>query len=509
MSRRLKGVLLAVIVLLGAALTAFAWIVSSPPGGSPDDILHQASIWCPEPVGSFCKIDSYQDVKGEGTKPVVEVPAIITQAGCYAFHPDKSAGCLNDVPADATSVTYDVNIGRYPGVYYRIMHMFTSATPAEAGTMDVLVRSANALIAAVFFGLLGWLLPWSMKRLLVYVMLGFSVPLVIYFVTSINPTAWAIIGAPAAWFAMTGLFATGSDGSPPWRRRALAGVAVAAALLAASARTDAATYCFVAVLAVGAMHLPQMRPSGWRQKRLIWVTMLVVSVIGIVGTFGGSQTTGLVGLDGNTAGDLRLLIYNVTQLPSLLTGFWTGQLGWLDVYMQPTTTMLSFAVGVGLMFLGLRRMSWTKALAAGGVAFLLVAVPLFTLQMSSYEVGNGVQPRYLAPPMLMLAAILLSRRKQDGAPPITILQTWVLYGFLVVAQSWALHELIRRYVSGDQGPALDLNKQVEWWRAGLPSPMAVWAIGSLGFALLMLLFFAVRVRRERLRVNAPSGVDDD
>jgi len=501
--------LLAVLVAFGGLLTAFAWIVSSPPGGSPDDILHQASIWCPEPVGSFCKIDSYQNVKGEGTKPVVEVPAVIPQAGCFAFYPNQSAACLNDVSPGAMGTTYDVNIGRYPGVYYRIMHVFTSSTPTEVGAMDLMVRSANALIATLFFGVLAWLLPWSMRRLQVYVMLGFSVPLVIYFLTSINPTAWAIIGAPTAWFAMTGLFATRSDGVAPWRRRALAALAVAASLLAASARTDAATYCFVAVLAVGAVHLPEMRPSQWRSKRLIWATMLAVSVVGIVGTFGGSQSTGLLGLDGNTAGDLRLLVYNIIHLPDLITGFWSGQLGWLDVYMQPTTVMLSFAVGAGFMFSGLRRLSWMKALAAAGVTVLLVVVPLFTLQMSSYEVGNGVQPRYMAPMILMLAAILLSYRNKDGTRPISLIQTWVVYVFLVTAQSWALHELIRRYVSGDQGPALDLNKQIEWWRAGLPSPMVVWVIGSMGFALLALLFFVVRVRRERVGAEKPSGVGDD
>jgi len=238
--------------------------------------------------------------------------------------------------------------------------------------------------------------------------------------------------------------------------------------------------------------------------------MLAVSVIGIAGTFGGSQSIGLVGLDGNSAGGgLRLLAYNIAQLPSLLTGFWTGPLGWLDTYMQPTTTMLSFAVGAGLMFSGLRRMSWTKTIAAVGIAVLLIAVPLFTLQMSSYEVGNGVQPRYLAPMILMLAGILLSYRHKDGTRPISLIQTWVVYGFLVSAQSWALHELIRRYVSGDQGPALDLNKQIEWWRAGLPSPMAVWLIGTLGFALLALLFFVVRVKKSQARVTVSAGVTDE
>jgi len=386
------------------------------------------------------------------------------------------------------------------------MHVFVSYGPSGVDEMNLMVRSANALIAAIVFGVLAWLLPSAMRRLLVYVMVGFSVPLVIYFVTSINPSAWVLIGVPTTWFAMTGLFATRIDGTKPWRRRALATLAIVAAILAACARTDGATYSFVAMLAVGAAHLSEMRPTRWRSNRLIIVTMVVVAVIGIVGTFGGSQAAGAFGLDAGrpNPGDLRLAAYNVINLPNLLSGFWTGNLGWLDAPMQPTTTVLSMGVGVALMFSGLRQMSWTKSLAAIGVAVVLIAAPLVTLQMSAYEVGQGVQPRYLAPLMLLLAAVLLGRRRSDGARQLTLLQTWAVYLSLVLAQSWALHEIIRRYVSGDQGPALDLNKQIEWWRAGIPSPMAVWLIGSVGFAGLALLFFAVRKRKNRVDTNEPD-----
>jgi len=505
--RTVRAILLGALVVVGGALTAGAWVVASPTGGSPDDVLHQTSILCPEPVGHFCTILGYVD-DGK-TQPIVEVPARIEQTSCYAFQPATSAACLNEVPADAIGRSSMVNVGAYPGVYYRIMHVFASSDPSRLGAMDLMVRSANALIAALFFGVLGWLLPWSMKRLLVYVMLGFSVPLAVYFVTSINPTAWAIISVPAAWFAMTGLFATRSGGVPRWRRIVLAAVAVAASLLAAAARADAATYCFVAVLAVGAAHLPEMRPSRWRSNRLIWLTMILVSVIGIVGTFGGYQSAGLVGMAGSNPGDLRLLVYNIAEVPGLIAGFWTGQLGWLDAPMAPTTTVLSLAVGAGLLFGGLRRMSWTKAVAAAGVTILIVALPLFTLQMSSYTVGLGIQPRYLAPLILILAAVLISRRQKDGAPRLSLVQTALAWVFLVASQSWALHEIIRRYVSGVDGPALDLNKQVEWWRAGLPSPMAVWLIGSLGFACLALLFFIVRGRRSVGSRSSARDVSDE
>ncbi|MCL2652265.1 MAG: DUF2142 domain-containing protein [Propionibacteriaceae bacterium] len=505
--RIITRVLVAIIVVMGAAFTAAAWIVSSPEGAGPDDDFHLTSIWCPEPVGQFCKIVGYDF--DDKSLPIVEVPARIAAMRCFIFNQPISAGCSTQVSPDAVIGSDRVNNGGYPGAYYRIMHVFVSSSPSGSDTTNLLVRSANALIAALFFGVLAWLLPRSMKRLLAYVMVGFSVPLVIYFVTSVNPSAWVFIGVPVAWFALTGLFATRFDDTPAWRRRALAVVAVLAALMCAGARSDGATYCFVAVLAVGAAHLPDMRPSRWRTHRLVWAGMLVVSVIGIVGTFGGSQSSGLVGLNGGTAGDGRLLIYNVTQLPGLIAGFWTGMLGWLDTPMGSMTTVLSMAVGVGLMFQGMRRMSWMKGIAAGGVAFLLLVVPVFTLQMSGLEVGQGVQPRYLAPLMLLLAAVLLSYRKKEGTRALTLGQTWVMFVFLVLAQSWALHELIRRYVSGASGPELDLNKQVEWWRAGVPSPMITWVVGSIGFACLALVLFTVRHRASEVGAGEVSGNGHD
>ena len=506
---RLRRLLLGVLIALGAIAMGFAWIVASPPGGGPDDDLHQTSIWCPKPGANGCQIVGYTDTLGDAHHPIVEVPARIPQVKCFAFQSEQSAACLNDVPADAMAESSQVNTTRYPGEYYMVMHVFASSSPSELGAMDLMVRSANALIAALFFGMLAWLLPWSMRRLLTYVMVGFSVPLVIYMLTSINPSAWAIIGVISAWFALTGLFATKTIPVAPWRRRVLAGVAVAAVCLAAMARTDAATYCFVAVLAVGAAHFQELRPSRWRANRLIWVTMVVVSVIGIVGTFGGSQTSGIVGLSGSNPGGFGLLVTNVAQLPDLIAGFWTGNLGWFDVPLKPVTTLVSLAVGVGLLFGGLRRMHWTKGLAAGGVAVILAALPIFTLQMTGSVVGSSFQPRYLAPLMLMLAAIMISRARRDGAAAWSVTQTWVVYASLTLAHAVALRDIIRRYVVGTDGPQLNLNGVIEWWRAGLPSPLAVWAIGSVGFACLALLLFVVRRNGNGIGITDLNGSRDE
>jgi hypothetical protein len=84
----------------------------------------------------------------------------------------------------------------------------------------------------------------------------------------------------------------------------------------------------------------------------------------------------------------------------------------------------------------------------------------------------------------------------------------VVYLLLVLAQSVALHELIRRYVSGMGKPWLNLNRSIEWWRDWLPAPMTVWLAGSLGFAALALLLFAVQHRPAMKPVDLSANPEE-
>jgi len=498
-SERLRGLirrLPPVLIVLGSLLTAFAWIVSSPVGGGPDEQVHIASIMCPTPIGKHCTIVGYSDADPlQPHKPVVELPARLLRAYCFAFSPNKSAACIDLVPADTMARTAAADNGRYPGIYYRIMHVFADPSPAAGERTALLVRSANALIAAIVFVGLALLLPWSMRRQLVYVLVGMSVPMLVYFLTSINPSAWGFIGVVTTWFALTGLFATAGDTeTPPWRRRALAGVAVFATILSASARTDCAAFCFVVVLAVGAFHLPQLHPKRWRRLRLVWAAMIAVAIIGVVGTFSGTQTTGLMGLSGGTHVNVinrMLLIFNAQHISDLFQGYWAGALGWFDVPMKPITASTVTAIGFGLIFLGLRRMSWTKSIAAGGVMLVMLTLSLFTLQMGGDKVGSNMQTRYIAPLLLVFVAILLSGRYRAGTRPLSLAQTWTMFLLLVMAHAFALHSFIQRYTMGVDEMTQNLNRVVEWWRPWLPSPMAVWVLGSFGFAGLALLLFVV------------------
>jgi hypothetical protein len=81
----------------------------------------------------------------------------------------------------------------------------------------------------------------------------------------------------------------------------------------------------------------------------------------------------------------------------------------------------------------------------------------------------------------------------------------VAYTALVIAQSLSLHVLIRRYVTGYEVSAVNLNNGVQWWRSNGFSPMTTWLIGTVGFAFVALAFFYNGSRRLAI-VDEPSIV---
>src|SRR5690606_9488364 len=113
------------------------------------------------------------------------------------------------------------------------------------------------------------------------------------------------------------------------------------------------------------------------------------------------------------------------------------------------------------------------------------ALPVYVLQQGGHTVGEALQPRYILPLLVLLGGVLAL-----GSPriPWSRRQFLLVAGALSVAHIFALHQNIRRYVTGIAGGSFNLNSGMEWWWSGLPlSPMAVWLVGSLSFAALLLV----------------------
>jgi len=140
------------------------------------------------------------------------------------------------------------------------------------------------------------------------------------------------------------------------------------------------------------------------------------------------------------------------------------------------------------------------------MAAAYVAIPLIMLQAVGYGVGAWVQPRYIAPLLPVLLALFLWRPRIGGAPRLSVAQTVVTWVLLVGAQAVALQTQIRRFTTGLDVFAVNLNADIEWWHGG-PLPMQTWIFGSVGFALLAVVLFAVR--RPSPDESALLAIDQD
>lgn len=490
--RRLRPIhaapLLAVVAML-------AWVFASPIGSSPDDDFHLASVWCANPANTAACLP------GEEANTRI-IPEGINVA-CYAGQSDESAACQDEFSFDPTPVdeTDRGNFANnYPPVYYSFMSVFVGPGIAES---VLLMRAVNVLLFVGITTALFCLLPVARRRPLIWGWAIASVPLGMFLISSNNPSSWAIIGVGSSWVALLGFFETTGR-----RRIALGALFAATVLMASGARADAALYT---VLGSALAVFLTLRRS--REYALLSILPAVMAVVSIVFFLSSQQAavanTGLGDASqisgGGTAGEgtdrslFGLLAYNLVSVPALWAGvFGEWGLGWLDTGMPPVVRVGAAAVFVAVAFAGLRQVDRRKAIGIAGVALMLWLLPTYVLVRGGNVVGENVQPRYLLP-LIVIAGVLAMMPARGEAFRPSWLQLTIAGGVLAVAEAFALHVNIRRYVTGNDVNGWNLDAGAEWWWDLPFSPMAVWVIGALAFAGLLALLGREVVKTDVLR----------
>lgn len=469
-----------------APLLAFialgAWAFASPVGAGPDDDFHLVSTWCANGGGEHC-------AEGENTGNRT-ITASLEKLHCYAYDEEKSAACQEAVLeqlGDEQVLTRRGNFaGSYPPLYYATMGLFSGDNIIASA---VVMRFVNVTLFVGLATALFVLLPVFRRSNLVWAWLVTTIPLGLFLIASNNPSGWAMVGVGSAWLALLGYFET--DGR---RRIALGALFIVSVLLAAGSRSDGAFYAAGAIVTVLVL-------KGVWERRFLLLSLLPLAGLAISVFFfftagqTGSGTGGFSTANREEApeaeaalGALGLLAFNILNLPDLWTGvFGNWGLGWLDTAMPALVLWASAAAFIGAGFVGLAAMSWRKAIALIGTGVVLFALPLYVLYQSNAAVGTYLQARYLLPLIVVFALVLLF------VPPgrsirFSRLQVWALGFGLVVANFVALQVNIRRYVTGVDAPGVSLDAGAEWWWQGVPfGPNAVWIIGSLAFAGLVVI----------------------
>jgi len=469
---RARRAVLVVSALVAAALALGAWAYSSPVGSSPDDDFHLASIWCAAGESDQCEAVARADERAVSM-------GLIGTPGCFAFNPEASGACtLEWTQRGDLSVTDRGNFaGTYPPLFYAAMSVF-AGEDIQLSVIVMRLVSAGvflALLAAAFA-----LLPVRRRPMLLWGAAATIVPLGMFVIPSTNPSSWALASAAVTWIALLGWFETRGR-----RRFGLGALAILAVLIGAGARADAGLFAAIGVGVVVILKAERSR-AFWRASLLPLAMIVIAGAFWFTSGQSEAASGGLGSGDGLSLADsIVLALSNTALVPGLWAGAIWGPLGWLDTAMPVAVVFLTVLVLGGLVFAGVAKRDLRKRLAVLLVVLALWFIPVYLLVRSEAYVGAQVQPRYILPLLMMLAALLLLDR--DGHLAIGRLPLWVAAIALSAANAVALHTNMRRYTTGTDGTSIDLGKDLEWWWQGMPGPMAIWAIGSLAFLVALAL----------------------
>lgn len=480
------GVMLVAAILV----TAFSWAIASPVAGSPDDDFHLGSIWCPRPVSSSgCET---RVVDGEVR---IIVPEIVSdKTPCYVFKSDQSAACQNAISDEEMTDSRRYDDGNYPIGYYHFHHLLVTDNEIRS---VLVMRMVNVGIAVLLLGLIGAAIPAGMRRAYLLTMVLAWMPMGLYFIASNNPSSWSMTGVFAYAVGLyTSVRATGRQ------RWILLGLALVGALLSYASRGDSAFFVFVVSLAV---------LVGVRWSRRMWVQAGVAGVASVIGVWIMTTTGQSRALSSEPPPSLSFreaVMTNITALPEYFAGFYGRRwgAGWFDIPFDGAVSVIAVSLAGAALLLGARTMTWRKALSVLVVSGAIAGIPVVVSLQLGYTRAYQYQPRYMLP----LLAVFLFMWFVMGARGILASrhQLAILAVMSVLVHLFAMHMVLLRYTHGignPDHPLFDLNFQIQWWWNTSLSPMEVWLLSSLAYAMVLILGFLLT----RAQPDENGGVEAD
>ena len=480
-----------------AAFVALAgWSLASPSGSSPDDDYHLASIWCAQGVDA----DRCAPVDGEPDQRLLPYLAS-GAASCFATDFTISGACQDDFTTDdpAVATAHGNWSGAYPPYFYAVLSPFVGSDVSAA---ILTMRLVNSLIAVGLVAALAALLPRARRPLATLPLLLTAVPLSMSILASTNPSSWSVLGCALVWPALYVAFeVTG------WRRNGLAALALVGSFVGAGSRADGCLFVMMSVVLVLILRARHLRSA----PLVTGVALACLAIGGAIFLQAGHRAV-VADSFGRLDQSLtfsQLILMNLALLPSLWLGIFgsgpLGRTGWLDTPFPPLVPMMTIAVWFPLLLQGRKRLFPAKVVGLVLVGAALFVQPMYLLVRSGVLVGQGVQPRYLLPLIVIFTGLCLLDTRGVTAR-LSPAVYWTAVAALAVVHSVALHIQIRRYVTGLDVSFVRFGDDTEWWWASGPGPTATWIIASIGFAVLTAAVLRqVRVVPDRRRGSAHAG----
>jgi hypothetical protein len=465
------------LAVLGLWVALCGWAFSSPVGSSPDDDFHIGSIWCSNGFANgVC--EQYGPPNQLGIQPVL-IP--VERNYCYAFDSSKSGFCVKEI-SNSSLHQHRANVNLYPSTYYRFQSVFVTDNPT---TSIYLMRVANATIACIFIMAALFLNGDRFRKPLFAAWALTLIPLGLFIVASINPSAWAYIGLSVSWlFQISAMLNMSSSRFSHWIAWFMY---LLSCLLCIWARSDAAVYIVfssVLFLIIGIK-------LGAVPRLTSFVVPALVCILAFLAV--NSTNQGKAFEDSGEFSDASFMnrfVYNsihMIEIPSGALGLGWG-LGWLDTVLPPVVGIIGISLIAITLSSSLSSRELWRIVAIAGLLLFGFSSVMFVLSQGGHIVGELVQPRYVLPLIPLLVAVATAGNLKFQKLTESKVKMYVVISLLIFSQSVSIFTNIRRYVTGlDKPLSLNLNANQEWWYLDSISPMALYAVTTIGFGVFLVL----------------------
>ena len=479
-------------------LALAAWGLATPVGVSPDEDFHQTMIYCA--------------AKNNDARCVVDGKRV---GHCYSMYPFVAAKCSGDAQLQFPAANA-VSWSAYPPLYYTTMHLFVGKT---LGDTTRNVRLANLTLALLLAMLSVSLSHPNIRRSVAISWLVCSVPLGIFFVSSISPSAWAIVSIAAVWGPVLTLFCRAQHPFVRANSSLLADafrVLFVLGVMALGLGSRGEPFIFIPlVFTVAAIYWFMGSQISWVRiaKMALALLVIIFAVFALIMVF--DQALIKINTLSNNLFFLTLKNYFLhphwktfqltvnTLLGTLsLTGTPGSEIGTHDV---PTPALASFLITMAFGTSFLLGLAWMDRKKAASLVFLMGAIFFIVSFLWSAATWDIYQSRYLLP--ILYPALGFALLPSEKIPTVfNRLQWLVILVSAALANSLMLLSAELRFIYGVvfQVTRYPLNKEFpdinplrlfaaevpNWWLGPeFMSPFLLWVLGSISFLLAVLLLF--------------------
>ena len=479
-------------------LALAAWSLALPVGVSPDEDFHQTMIYCADNNDpTRCRVDG------------------VRVGHCYSMLPFVAASC-----SDAKSLQFPAatvaDWRAYPPLYYKTMNNFIGKT---LGATTINVRLINISLALMLAIGSIYLSHPGLRRPVAISWLVCSVPLGSFFISSISPSAWAIISVAALWGPLLTQFCrsqipfliTTYESS-----RGVIRILFILVVIGLGFGSRGEPYIFIPLVfsSVAIYWIMGVRISWAFIVKIVIVLILIVAAFFMLLLVFDQVLQKINGLS-NHAFFLVLKNYflhphwktfylTVNTLMGMLslTGIPGSELGTHDV---PAPALVSFLITIGFGGSFLLGLAWIDKRKAVSLIFLTGLVFFIVSFLWSAATWDVYQSRYFLPILYpILGFALLPSAKAQIV--FNRLQWLVIFISIAIANSLMLLSAELRFIYGVvfQATRYPLNKEFpdinplrlyaaeipNWWLApNFVSPFLLWVVGSLSFLVAVALLF--------------------